>query len=151
VSESPARRSPSEVLKRGYSDEEVAHLYELGRFFLENGDLRRGENVLVGLTEVAPDFAPAWLGVSYLHIQSGDFDAAIYAARQALRVEPNFAEAILFLASCLLTSGDVNTAGTYLGEVGEMIDSGAVEDPNVVRFYRAQLGRYEASAAVSRS
>ena len=63
VEKSPAvigeRRSPSEVLKRGYADEEVGHLYELGRLCLENGDLRRGEIVLSGITAIAPDTIPA--------------------------------------------------------------------------------------------
>jgi Tfp pilus assembly protein PilF len=139
----PQRRSPSEVLKRGYSDEELGHLYELGRFFLENGDLRRAEVVLAGVTEVAPEFAPAWLGMAYLHIQNKNMDAAIFASRQALRSEPGFVEAILYLATCLLTTGDLNSAGTYLGEVGELIEGGVVEDANVIRFYRAQLARFQ--------
>lgn len=139
----PQRRSPSEVLKRGYSDEEIAHLYELGRFFLENGDLRRAEVLLTGITEVAPEFAPGWLGMAYIQIQSKNIDGAIFSARQALRVEPGMAEAILYLATCLLTTGDLNAAGTYLGEVGEMIDSGAIDDANIVRFYRAQLARFQ--------
>jgi len=141
--DAPARRSPSEVLKRGYSDEEVAHLYELGRFFLENGDVRRAELIITGLTEVVPDFAPAWLGMSYIHMQTRNLDGAIFAARQALRVDPGFVEATLFLATCLLTTGDLNAAGTYLGEVGELVDSGAIDDAHVVRFYRAQLARFQ--------
>jgi len=139
----PRKRSPSEILRRGYSDEEIAHLYELGRFFLENGDIRRAEIIITGITEVAPDFAPAWLAMSYIHIQGRNTDGAIFAARQALRVNPGSAEATLFLATCLLTSGDLNSAGTYLGEVGEMIESGSVDDANIVRFYRAQLARFQ--------
>lgn len=141
--DAPGRRSPSEVLKRGYSDEEVAHLYELGRFFLENGDVRRAELVITGLTEVVPEFAPAWLALAYIHVQARNVDGAIFAARQALRVEPNFVEAMLLLATCLLTTGDLNAAGTYLGEVGELVDSGAIDEANVIRFYRAQLARFQ--------
>lgn len=136
-------RQPSEVLKRGYSDEEISAIYELGRLSLENGDLRRAEAIMSGLTEVAPDFACAWLGMAYLHIQNQDFEAALTATRQALRVDPNFVEATLFLVTCLLTTGDVNSAGTYLGELGEMIESGAIEDPLMIRFYRTQLARYQ--------
>lgn len=139
----PRRRSPSEVLKRGYSDEEIAHLYELGRFFLENGDLRRAEVLLSGITEVAPDFGPGWLGMAYIQLQSKNIDGAVFSARQALRVEPEMVEALLYLATCLLTTGDLNAAGTYLGEVGEMIDSGTVDDANVIRFYKAQLARFQ--------
>ncbi|MFM1846723.1 MAG: Tetratricopeptide repeat [Pseudomonadota bacterium] len=139
----PRRRSPSEVLRRGYSDEELGHLYELGRFFLENGDIRRAEVIITGVTEVAPEFAPAWLAMAYIHIHNKNMDGAIFAARQALRVDPHFVEAILYLATCLLTTGDLNSAGTYLGEVGEMIEGGTVEDANVVRFYKAQLARFQ--------
>jgi len=86
-------KRPSEVLKRGYSDHEIAHIYELGRLFLENGDLRKAESVLHGITEIAPEFAPGWLGMAYVHIQSKSNDEAVYAARQALRIEPDFTEA----------------------------------------------------------
>lgn len=138
------RRSPSEVLRRGYSDEEVAHIYELGRFFLENGDLRRSELIMTGLTEVAPDFHPAWLGKAYVHLMSGDTDSALQAASHALRVQPESTEAMLYLVTCLLTVKDYNAAGTQLGEIGERIDGGLVDNPNLVRLYRAQLVRYQA-------
>jgi len=135
-------KRPSEVLKRGYSDHEIAHIYELGRLFLENGDLRKAEAVLHGITEIAPEFASGWLGMAYVHIQNKSNDEAVYAARQALRIDPDFTEAMLFLISCLLTAGDYNSAGTYLGEVGEKIESGAVDHPNIIRFYGAQMARY---------
>jgi len=143
VPQKEKRKAPSEVLKRGYSDDEILHIYELGRLCLENGDVRRAEAVLGGLTHIAPDFAPAWLGMSYIHIQSRNYDAALQAARQAHRLEADSGEAMLFMISCLLTHGDYNSAGTYLGEVGERIDSGLVDHPNVIRFYRAQLARYQ--------
>lgn len=136
-------RAPSEILKRGYSDDEIAHIYELGRAYLENGQMRQAENIMAGLTEVAPEFAPGWLGMCYIHIQKKNFDSALQAARQALRMELDLSEAVLFLIACLLTTGDYNSAGTYLGEIGEKIESGAVENPDVVRFYRAQLARYQ--------
>ena len=137
------KRSPSEVLKRGYADEEIAHIYELGRLCLENGDIRRAETVLSGVTQIAPEFAPAWLGMAYVHIQNRSLDDAIFAARQALRLDPDFTEALLYLIACLLTTGEHTAAGTYLGEVGEKIESGTVIHPNLVRFYKAQLVRYQ--------
>jgi lipopolysaccharide biosynthesis regulator YciM len=140
--ESGRRRVPSEVLKRGYSDEEIGHLYELGRLFLEHGDLRRAEVMFIGISEVAADFAPAWLGIAYIHIQNKNFDGAITAAAAALRIMPDSVEAMLFLISCQLTTGDYNSAGTYLGEIGERIESGLLEDPNLIRFYKAQMVRY---------
>lgn len=144
MSNEPARkRSPSEILKRGYSDEEIANIYELGRLSLENGNLRRAEAILVGLVEVAPDFASAWLGMSYIHIQNRDFEAALQTTRQALKIDPNFHQATLYLIACLLTTGDYSSAGTYLGELGELIESGGLDDPGMLRFYRTQLARYQ--------
>lgn len=139
----PRKRAPSEIVSRGYSDDEVAHIYELGRLFLESGQLRKGEAIILGLTEVAPGFAPAWLALAYIHIQGRDFEAAIQASLHALRADTKSVEAVLFLAACYLTVGDFNSAGTYLGEVGERIESGEVDSPNAVRFYRAQLARFQ--------
>jgi tetratricopeptide (TPR) repeat protein len=145
--DTPRKRTASELLRRSYSEEEVAAVYELGRFCLENGDLRKAESIFVGLTEVAPDFAAAWLGVAYVRVHAKEWDAAIAASRQALRVNPGYAEALLFLSACLLSAQDYNSAGTYLGEFGDLIESGQVENPIALRFYKAQLARYQARAS----
>ncbi|NLF25378.1 MAG: tetratricopeptide repeat protein [Deltaproteobacteria bacterium] len=137
------RPSPSELLKRGYSEDEISHIYELGRLFLENGEVRRAEAIFQGLTEIAPEFPAGWLGLSYVGIQNKNLDDAIFAARQALRLDPEFNEALLYLVCCLLSIGDYTTAGTYLGELGEKIEGGAITHPNMIRFYKAQLMRYQ--------
>jgi len=139
----PENRRPSQVLKRGYSEEEIDSIYELGRLFLENGNSRRAEVIMTGLTEVAPEFSPAWLAASVMQVQKGNIDEAISFAERALQVQPDSSEAMLILSACLLTTGDFNTAGTYLGEVGEKIESGAVENSYIKRFYQAQLVRYQ--------
>jgi Flp pilus assembly protein TadD len=136
-------RENTELHKRGYSEDEIASLYEFGRLALENGHTKRAEVLFHGLVQVAPDFAPAWLALAYIHILGRNFDDAIFASRQALRISPDFTEAMLFLTSCLLTENDFHAAGTHLGEIGERIDAGYVEDPNVVRYYRVQLARYQ--------
>jgi tetratricopeptide (TPR) repeat protein len=138
-----SERTFPEAVKGGYSDEEIAHIYELGRLYLENGCLLQAEVIMHGLNEVCPDFAAAWLATSYISIQNKDHDNAIFAAKQALRINPEFTEATLYLVACLMTTGDYNSAGTYLGEVGEKIDSGGVDNPNVTRFFKAQLARYQ--------
>jgi len=139
----PRRRSPSEVLKRGYSDEEIAAIYDRARLWLESGDLRRSESLLVGINEIAPDHAPAWLAMSYIHIMNRSYDSAIFCARQALRLDPNMTSAMVFLVVTLMTTGDVNSAGTYLGELREKIESGSNEDANLVRLVKMQLARFE--------
>ena len=139
----PAVRSPSDILKRGYADEEIQNIYELARVFLEGGQLKRAEAIFSGLTEIAPEFAAAWLGLAYIHIQNKAYESAAQAARTALQQDPEFVEAMLYLVACLLVAGDLNTAGTFLGEVSERVESGSVENPDAVRFFRMQLARYE--------
>ncbi|NMC61688.1 MAG: hypothetical protein GYA55_00825 [SAR324 cluster bacterium] len=139
----PAIRTPSNVLKRGYSDEEIDNIYELGRILLEAGQLKRAEILFNGITEIVPEYAPAWLGLSYIHIQQKAYDTAAWAARLALQHDPDFIEGMLYLIACLLILGDLNTAGTFLGEVGERIENGTVTQPDLIRFYRMQLARYE--------
>lgn len=131
------------LLKRGYTDDEIDQIYELGRLSLANGNLRTAEGIFEGLTQVAPDYSPAWLGLAYVGIYRGNIDSAVFASRQALRIDPHFPEALLYLASCLMSSGDYNSAGTHLGEVAEQIESGQIDDPSVQRFYRIQLARFQ--------
>jgi tetratricopeptide (TPR) repeat protein len=141
--ELPKKRPMAELIKRSYSEDEISSIYELGRFCLENGELRKAETIFSGLTEVAPDFAPAWLGAAYVNVHAKDWDAAIAASRQALRVDPKCAEALLFLAACLLSANDFNAAGTFLGEFGDLVAAGTVDNPAALRFYKAQLARYQ--------
>ncbi len=137
------KRLSSEVIKRGYSDDEVANIYELARFSLENGDIRRGEIIAHGLVEVAPDYVPAWLCLSCVHALQADYELASQTAQQALRLDPSSVEAHLYLSACQLSLGDYNSAGTHLGEVAEHIESGTVDNNDLIRFYRMQLARYQ--------
>lgn len=139
----PQPRSASEVLKRGYSDDELAHIYALARFCLENGDMRRAEAILAGINEVAPDFAPGWLAMCALCTLNKNNEQALLCARHALRADTDSVEAMLFLICCLLSNRDFNAAGSYLGEVGERIEAGIVDGPNLLKFYQAQLARYQ--------
>ena len=92
-------------IKRGYSESELENIYELGRFFAENGDIRRAEVVFNGVLAVAPDFAMARLGKAYIQIQSGEFDDALVTVRHALKAQPDSLATLLYLVACLLTVG----------------------------------------------
>jgi hypothetical protein len=128
---------------RAYSNEETVDIYELGRMWLETGQHRKAESIMVGLNEVAPDFAPAWMGSAVLRALASDFEGALTAAKHALRIEPDNSEAMLFVVSLSLSVGDVSTAGTYLGEVSERIDQGRVANPHSVRLYKMQMSRFQ--------
>ena len=138
----PRPRTASEIIKRGYTDEEIAHLFELGRLLLESGELRKAEAIFLGLIEVAQDFIPALLGLAYIYIHARDYDAAINTLRSALKVDPQSPEALLYYVTCLISTGDYSTAGSQLGELSEMIDLGEIDNPSIIRFYKVQLARY---------
>jgi tetratricopeptide (TPR) repeat protein len=139
----PRPRLSSEVLKRGYSDEEIAHIYELARFSLEVGEFRRAEIIAHGLVEIAPDFGPGWLCVAFMHLHNRAYEQAIQAAQHALKIDPASEAALLYLVSGYLGAGDFNSAGTHLGELGDLFEAGGLSDPHALRFYRAMLARYQ--------
>jgi thioredoxin-like negative regulator of GroEL len=114
--------------------------------WLETGQLRKAESIMGGLNEVAPDFAPAWMGTALLKALSSDFEGALVAAQQAQRLEPHNVDALLLVASMSLSLGDVSTAGTFLGEVAERIEQGEVHNPNAVRLFKMQLARFQSRA-----
>ncbi len=136
-------KSNFEVSRKSYSDEEIAHIYELARFHLENGAVKAAEAIFKGVCEVRSDFVPGWLGLAYVRIVNQDFDHALECARKACKAKPDSVEALLFQVTCLLSLDDLNGAGTLLGEVGEMIETGEVVSPNLMRFYKGQLARYQ--------
>lgn len=137
------KRSPSEIIKRGYTDEEVSHVYELGRKHLENGFIRKAERVFKGLISVVPDYVPALLGLAYVYHYSENAEQAEIHAKKALQIDPMSVEAMLFNIVFLLSSGDFNTAGMYLGEIREKIESGIVNDPKKIRLYKSQIARFQ--------
>jgi hypothetical protein len=147
--EVPAPKDP-QLPRRGYSDEEIVDIFQLGRSWLETGHYRRAEAIMSGLNDVAPQFAPAWLGSAFLKSAAGSYDAALRAAKIALQCEPESVEAMLYVATLALTLADFSTAGTYLGEVGERIEQGKIASAHVPRLYKMQLARYQARAVATR-
>ncbi|HMO01952.1 MAG TPA: hypothetical protein PKD37_01465 [Oligoflexia bacterium] len=133
-----------EISRARYSEDEQRSLYELGRFFLECGELEKAEQIFGGLNEVAPTFLFAWLGSAYVWYHAKNWDQGIFASRQALRILPESSEAILYLVVGLFNVGDFNSAGSYLGEINEQIDRGVKLSPPVSRFFKLSLARFQA-------
>ena len=129
--------------RKGYNEDEVADIYSLGKLWLETGYHKRAEAVMSGLNEVAPHFAPAWLGTAFLRSMSGDIEGGLHAAETAVKLDPENDAAMLYVVTLSLTLGDVSAAGTYLGEVGDRLRDGKIASENVARLYRMQLARYQ--------
>jgi cytochrome c-type biogenesis protein CcmH/NrfG len=72
----------------------------------------------------------------------GNIEAALEAGRKALKYQPDSTAAMMLIVTAAMTLGDLGTAGTYLGEIKEMIDQGNISDPNVLRLYKMQMARY---------
>lgn len=77
-----------------------------------------------------------------MYASAGNIAAALDAARRVLKLQPDSAAAMMLVVTTALTLGDASTAGTYLGEVGEMIDQGGIVDPHLLRLFRMQMSRY---------
>lgn len=133
----------TDAQRRGYSDEEISSIYELGKFFIENGQLKQAETIFQGLIEVAPDFLPGLLGLAYVQIVTKNTESALSTCEAAMRVDGESCESMLFLVTALLAAEDYQAAGTYLGEVNDRIEGGKVDNPNVVRFFKAQMARFQ--------
>jgi tetratricopeptide (TPR) repeat protein len=118
-------------------------IFALGRLFLEIGSFSRGAVILKGLTEVAPEFLPAWLALGYVAIMNGEYEQALGHSGQVLRRDPTHPEAMLMNVICSLSTGDINSAGTYLGELKDGIDGDVINNPQLVRLYQSQLVRFQ--------
>ena len=136
-------RNPSEILRRGYSDDELHHLYALARISLEAGAIKRAELIAQGLVEINPTFVPGWLILSYVAMWNRDHEQAAHAAQQAFRLAPRDASSMLYSIGTSLLVSDIQEAGTVLGELGELIEAGRVSDPDLVRLYRMLLARFQ--------
>ena len=128
--------------RASYSKEEQLDIYALAKMCLETGHCKRAELILKGLTTVVPEFVPGWLALSVAQSGLTNIEGANESARRALKLQPDSAAAMVLLVTTALTLGDKSTAGTYLGELKEVIEQGAVSDPNVIRLFKMQMVRY---------
>ena len=131
-----------DTTRANYSKEELVDIYALAKMFLETGQVKRAEIIAQGLIGVAPEFVPGWLCMSVVAATLGAVDVSLEAARKALKLQPDSAPAMMLIATTAMTLGDAGTAGTYLGEVKEMIEQGRVADPNLLRLFKMQMARY---------
>lgn len=133
----------SEVIRKGYSDEEIRHIYALGKLFLENGQVHKSERIMIGLTYISPNFVPAWISLCYIYYISRQFTKALESIRQAHALEPSNPNVLVLLVLSLLEEQYIREAGTFLGELRELIELGEVESPLIERLYSSQVMRFE--------
>lgn len=137
-SSAPSSSSP----RVNYSKDELSDIYALSKMWLESGQLKKAGALARGLTSVAPDFVPGWLVMSVVESSMGNVEAALNAARKALKLQPDCAQAMMLIVTTSLTLGDISTAGTYLGEVGDLVEQEKIADPNLLRLFKMQMARY---------
>lgn len=142
TSELKAGSPQSEFLKRGYSQEEVEHIYALGRLYLESGNLRQASIIFDGLIDIVPHYSPASQGRAIVALFQRDYEGAAESAQRALSADPGSVEALLLIVVSQFGLNDYNSAGTYLGEVRDTIESGNLSDKHLLRVYRMLLARY---------
>jgi hypothetical protein len=130
-----------------YSDGERDAVHALGVFFLELADVARAEIIFRGLVEIDPGFAPGRLGLAYVKAVAGKWDEVEAQSRFVLDREPRNPGALLFGVISAMHLGERTSAGSRLGEFGELIDAGAELDSEQLLVYRSQLIRYQGSGA----
>jgi cytochrome c-type biogenesis protein CcmH/NrfG len=114
----------------------------LGKHFFDAGDLRNAETILRGLTTVEPGFVSGWVGLACVALHRQNYEEAIMAARQALRMDQDRSEALIFLVLAFLETGDRISAGTHLGELRDHMEAGRVNAPVMKRIVQALLLRH---------
>ncbi len=100
-----------QIEKRDFSRE---HFF-LGKIFLEQGDIERGERQLLAAIDEGEN-ADAWVMLSYLRLQRGDFSGAENAARECLGLAPDTPSALNNLSSALLALDQAEAALPFAEE-----------------------------------
>ena len=134
----PRTRKPSELIKRGYAEEEVIALYEMSRFLLESGDIFRAEVILKGLVIVAPDYIWPKTALSYISLIQQNFELAKSRADDALRLS-NQQEAMLYKITALLELGELSSAGSLLGELQDEENRLSLQAKRVLKILLAKF------------
>jgi tetratricopeptide (TPR) repeat protein len=98
--------------------------YSRGRRYFERGDVKEAMGALGPLLETCSGFADVHYMVGVLHDQFGDLDSAAGNLRQAIHLNPSYAEALLALASVSERMGDFDRS-RELAERASMLSRGA--------------------------
>jgi Flp pilus assembly protein TadD len=106
------RRSIAEA--RGYSDEELFALAEVGYHYFRSGGLRLALVVFEGLTAIKPDESYFWLALGLVTDYLGDKRRAATCYETAGRLDPNDPRPDLNLAELCLERSDRRRATAYL-------------------------------------
>lgn len=99
----------------------------VGRSLLREGLLRRAERFFRLAREGDPESPDAALDLAFTFYRSGDDDGALEWSREAVRLDPDFADARALLGNILYDRGDFRDALAHL----ETIDAPDVGDPAV--------------------
>ncbi|RME61487.1 MAG: hypothetical protein D6780_01610 [Candidatus Dadabacteria bacterium] len=135
-------KATSSSIKKGYSEKELQLLYELGKLFLETGQLSKAEVIFTGICEVAPLMEWAQMGLAIIYILQGEYELALKRTELVQKISPNNLNAMLLQAIIYLCREDYPRAGTILGEINEKLQEGLELEPPAQRIYKMQLARY---------
>lgn len=142
------KRRPSEVLRRGYSNEEIENIYALGRAYIISAKFGSAEKLFKGLSILAPDYVYGHLGLAYCQLLKAGgnqelLKKVLLTTKQALRIDPRNQHALIFHIIILLSISEFKSAGSYLGELGEQVESGKSLDADVQKFFNSQKLRFK--------
>lgn len=106
-------RSMSSAKLGGMGQTHAEREVEIGRKFLEADDPNSASYHFLAAVELEPEKAEHhfWLGRSYC--VEKNFQNAEKPLRDALRIEPNYAEALVLLGECVVASGHLASAEYY--------------------------------------
>lgn len=127
---------------------------ELGRLFMQRGELERAEVWLIAARDLQPDDPVGWLALAELYAGRayGTRARAIEVAQEAVRRAPTSAEAHVWLGAAHLLDGDRATAETELQRAAQLDATSALAQLYLGRLYgrETEAGReaYERAAAL---
>ena len=86
----------------------TAELY--GAMQLANGEVMQARDTFTRLAQLVPQSPAPWLRISEAHLNARDYPSAIEAQRKALAMQPDYAPALVALATTYLVSGKPDEA-----------------------------------------
>jgi tetratricopeptide (TPR) repeat protein len=110
---------------------------ELGRLYMQRGELERAEVWLIAARDLHPDDPLGWLALAELYAGRayGSRTQAIEAAQQAVRRAPDQAEAHVWLGAAYLLNGDRAAAETELQRAAGLDATSALAQLYLGRLY----------------
>lgn len=126
-----------------YSESELKQIYSLGYSFLINANYKLAETIFAGLISVQADYLNAYLGLATAKFLLKDYEGSSECCKKVVELDRFCLEGLLIYVANSIKLGDQQRAGTYLGEIKDLLKDKPAASPEIYKYEKLLNLQYD--------